>query len=370
MSKTETYLGEIFHIERGGSPRPIQHYLTDEADGVPWIMIGDTRTGGKYIDSTRTRIKKEGIRKSREVFPGELLLSNSMSFGRPYILQTYGCIHDGWLVLRPKRDDIDIDYAYHALGSAQAMAQFQRQAAGATVKNLNKEIVASTQIPLPPLEEQRRIAAILDKAQDVKAMVAQRSCLLTALGRSLFVRRFGLPSENPYELTTHRLVDICNPKQWPTISSKQLKEAGYPVFGANGLIGYYDTFNHQEPTVLVTCRGATCGTVNVSPPNCYVTGNSMAMDNPDPALITTEYLAWVLRLRSMHDVISGSAQPQITRQGLEAVTIPVPPIDAQKDFEAELRALARVDDSSRFSEVSLFEVSNCLAGQLLGSSSA
>jgi restriction endonuclease S subunit len=255
-------------------------------------------------------------------------------------------------------------FLYHLLSSVQ----LPRRGAGQPF--ISKGDLQEFKITLPPLEEQRRIAAILDKAQDVKAMVAQRSCLLTALGRSLFVRRFGLPSENPYELTIHRLVDICNPKQWPTISSKQLKEAGYPVFGANGLIGYYDTFNHQAPTVLVTCRGATCGTVNVSPPNCYVTGNSMAMDNPDPALITTEYLAWVLRLRSMHDVISGSAQPQITRQGLEAVTIPVPPIDAQKDFAVELRALARVDDISRFSEVSLFEVSNCLAGQLLGSSSA
>ena len=141
MSDREILLGEIFDIERGGSPRPIQHYLAEDADSVPWIMIGDTTVGGKYIESTRLRIKKEGIRKSREVYPGELLLTNSMSFGRPYILKTYGCIHDGWLALKPKCSDIDLDYAYYALGSAHTMAQFQKQAAGATVKNLNKDIV-------------------------------------------------------------------------------------------------------------------------------------------------------------------------------------------------------------------------------------
>jgi type I restriction enzyme S subunit len=135
MNDKGIFVGEIFNIERGGSPRPIQHYLTEDTDSVPWIMIGDTMVGGKYIESTRLRIKKEGIRKSREVYPGELLLTNSMSFGRPYILKTYGCIHDGWLALKPKRNDndIDLDYAYHALGSAHAMAQFQKQAAGATV---------------------------------------------------------------------------------------------------------------------------------------------------------------------------------------------------------------------------------------------
>jgi type I restriction enzyme S subunit len=96
----------------------------------------------------------------------------------------------------------------------------------------------------------------------------------------------------------------------------------------------------------------------------------MAMDNPDSGLITTEYLAWVLRLRGMHDVISGSAQPQITRQGLEAVAIPVPPIEAQMDFANELRAVEGIDISSRLSEGSLSDVSKCLGEQLIGGNRA
>jgi type I restriction enzyme S subunit len=170
-------------------------------------MIGDTKAGGKYIDCTKSRITRDGIRKSREVFPGELLLSNSMSFGRPYILRTYGCIHDGWLVLKPKRDDIDIDYAYHALGSVQTMAQFQKQAAGATVKNLNKEIVASVQIPLPPLEEQRRIAEILDKASALQARSEEGMRLVKSLG---LARLEQLLVDHEQALAPHRLEDICH----------------------------------------------------------------------------------------------------------------------------------------------------------------
>ena len=92
-------LGNITTIARGGSPRPIKSYLTTELDGVNWIKIGDTEKNGKYIFSTKEKIKPEGIAKSRYVKSGDFLLTNSMSFGRPYILKTDGCIHDGWLMI-------------------------------------------------------------------------------------------------------------------------------------------------------------------------------------------------------------------------------------------------------------------------------
>ena len=74
------------------------------------------------------------------------------------------------------------------------------------------------------------------------------------------------------------LIDICRPKQWPTIPKNEMLVAGYPVYGANGKIGFYSDFNHLEPTILITCRGATCGTINVCEPKSYVTGNAMALD--------------------------------------------------------------------------------------------
>ncbi|MEY3767735.1 MAG: hypothetical protein RLZZ11_805 [Cyanobacteriota bacterium] len=296
-----------------------------------------------------------------------LLIGCRGSCGSVHITEPFSYANGNAMALDDLDEGIaDLRYLYYYF----LRRGFRDVITGTSQPQIIQQHLRQVEIPIPPLEEQRRIAAILDRAQDIKAKVSQRSCLLHALARSLFVRRFGLPSENPRDLPVYKLVDICNPKQWPTISSKQLLGTGYPVFGANGLIGYFDRFNHPDPTVLVTCRGATCGTVNISPPNCYVTGNSMAMDNPDPGLITTEYLAWVLRLRGMHDVISGSAQPQITRQGLEAVVIPVPPIEAQRDFANELRAVARIDNRSHLSEGSLSDVSKCLGEQLIGGSRA
>ena len=126
------------------------------------------------------------------------------------------------------------------------------------------------------------------------------------------------------------LFDFCNPKQWPTIPQSTFVDRGYPVYGANGQIGYYTEFNHEKPTVLITCRGATCGTINVCPAKSYVTGNSMALDDLDESLVNAEYLVHALRNGSLSQAISGTAQPQITRQSLTAITIPLPPITEQR----------------------------------------
>ncbi|MCK5592157.1 MAG: restriction endonuclease subunit S [Candidatus Pacebacteria bacterium] len=155
-------LGDILDIERGGSPRPINSFLTDNKNGINWIKIGDTKNVNKYIESTRQKIKPEGLKKSRLVKEGDFILSNSMSFGKPYIMKTTGAIHDGWLVLRPKSNNIDQDFLYLILGSPLVFKQFDNLAAGSTVRNLNIGLVKSVQIPLPPLSEQKRIVKILD----------------------------------------------------------------------------------------------------------------------------------------------------------------------------------------------------------------
>lgn len=93
-------LGNTLLIQRGGSPRPISNYITNDKNGLNWIKIGDCSPNSNIITSTKEKIKPEGLSKTREVFIGDLILSNSMSFGRPYILNINGCIHDGWLLLR------------------------------------------------------------------------------------------------------------------------------------------------------------------------------------------------------------------------------------------------------------------------------
>ncbi len=156
-------LGAVLEIARGGSPRPIQQYLTTESDGINWIKIGDTDKGGKYIFKTKEKIRPEGVTKSRMVHSGDFLLTNSMSFGRPYILKTDGCIHDGWLVLSNRFECYSVDFLYYILSSPFAYYQFCDSVSGAVVKNLNSDKVANALFPLPPLSEQHRIVQRIEE---------------------------------------------------------------------------------------------------------------------------------------------------------------------------------------------------------------
>ena len=131
------------------------------------------------------------------------------------------------------------------------------------------------------------------------------------------------------------LCEISNPKQWKTISTNMLTDTGYPVYGANGVIGYYPTYNHDSPTLLITCRGATCGTLNICEPFSYVNGNAMALDNLSYE-IDIRYLYYYLIHRGLNDVITGSAQPQIVRQSLSKVLIEYPHLETQKEIVAQL----------------------------------
>lgn len=157
-------LGDVLTIERGGSPRPIKKYLTDSSEGINWIKISDATASNKYIYETKEKITREGLHKTRMVHEGDFLLSNSMSFGRPYIMRTSGCIHDGWLVLKQEGEKVfEIEYLYYLLSSPYLFEQFDSLAAGSTVRNLNIRLVSSVEVPVPPLPEQQRIVAILDE---------------------------------------------------------------------------------------------------------------------------------------------------------------------------------------------------------------
>lgn len=156
-------LGAVCIVARGGSPRPIKDYITDSPDGINWIKIGDTEKNGKYIIHTAEKIKAAGVSKSRLVHSGDFLLTNSMSFGRPYILKTDGCIHDGWLVISQPIKVYDENYLYWLLSSNFAYCQFSGKVSGAVVKNLNSDKVANSILPLPPLTEQHRIVARVEE---------------------------------------------------------------------------------------------------------------------------------------------------------------------------------------------------------------
>jgi type I restriction enzyme, S subunit len=138
------------------------------------------------------------------------------------------------------------------------------------------------------------------------------------------------------------VAEICRPRQHKTISATDFTDTGYPVFGANGFVGFYSEYTHQNESVAVTCRGSTCGTVNFIPPKTYITGNSMAMDDLDTSRVDLRYLYHALIARGLTDIISGSAQPQIVKSAFEVVHIKIPSLEEQMKIAKFLSKLEEI----------------------------
>ncbi|MEB3203025.1 MAG: restriction endonuclease subunit S, partial [Synechococcus sp.] len=190
----EKTLGNMCAIARGGSPRPINEFITEEAGGINWIKISDATSSDKYIFKTAQKIRPDGASRSRMVHDGDFILSNSMSFGRPYIMRTSGCIHDGWLVLAEYAKSFEQDYLYYLLGSRYVYRQFDALAAGSTVRNLNIELASRVTLPVPPLEVQQNIArqieALEEEIHRLTKIYERKLASLEELKKSLLQKAF------------------------------------------------------------------------------------------------------------------------------------------------------------------------------------
>jgi type I restriction enzyme S subunit len=191
----EKKLGELSQIVRGGSPRPIEDFLTTDIDGLNWLKIGDVDKNSKYVTNTQERIRPDALNKTREVHPGDLILSNSMSFGRPYILKIRSCIHDGWIAITEINKQIDRDYLYYLITSSTSQAYFLNNAAGSGVQNLNADIIKLLPILFPQKSEQQKIADCLSSIDDRITAETQKLNTLKAHKKGLMQQLFPAEGE-------------------------------------------------------------------------------------------------------------------------------------------------------------------------------
>ena len=158
-------LGDVLKVVRGSSPRPIKNFITENEDGVNWIKIGDVGENEKYVTSTSQKITSEGALRSRYVEVGDFIFSNSMSFGRAYIMKIDGYIHDGWFSFKLP-ENIDHNYLWYLFRSPNLYEQIQKLASGAIVLNVSGDLIKKAILPIPPISEQQAIVKKLDSAFD------------------------------------------------------------------------------------------------------------------------------------------------------------------------------------------------------------
>jgi type I restriction enzyme S subunit len=362
-------LGEIFDIARGGSPRPIDAYVTDDPKGINWVMIGDAKEGSKYITSTKKRIRLEGAQRSRRVKPGDFLLTNSMSFGKPYIMRTDGCIHDGWLALSPRNGNVDPDFFYHLLGSKALYSEFERRASGATVKNLNIDLVRGVTVPLPPIPEQRRIADILDKADALRVKRHAALAKLDELTQSIFLDMFGDPATNPKGWSTATLDDVSlggteGLKRGPfggALKKEIFVDTGYKVYEQQHAIykefrtGTYfvsepkfrsmSTFAVVPGDFIVSCSG-TVGRIYRLPHSAPdgIINQALLRIRVDEQKVIPAFFEALFETTEFQRELLGAARgtgihnfPPMQR--VRATTVILPPLEQQLDFQLKLEAI-------------------------------
>lgn len=359
-------------IIRGGSPRPIEEFISNTEDGYNWIKIGDTDKNSRYITHTVSKIIQEGLSKTRLVYPGTLLLTNSMSFGEPYILQITGCIHDGWVAFFNYRN-IDKFFLYYLLLSASCRSQFEKMSDGGVVQNLNIDKIGNCYISVPEsMVEQRQIISFLDgKCSEIDKMTANLHSEIDTLEkykRSVITEAVTKGLDENIEMKDSGISCIGNiPRIWKIARLKYVcskitdgshfsptsVDEGYPYITAKDIHGITLDFDKalkiSEPDyvvlqrmgcqpergdVLIVKDGATTGRTGMmlSDKKCVVL-SSVAMLHGNEYM-NNFYLWYYLQSASMQEQIqlsmAGSAMPRITLEKLNNFIMTVPDLLEQQ----------------------------------------
>ena len=332
-------LGEVAKIQRGASPRPISQYITDDPNGIPWIKIGDTTADSKYIERTAQKITPEGAEKSRVLKCGDFVMSNSMSYGRPYILKISGAIHDGWASISDFESILTPNFLYYYLSSNPVQDYWDRKINSSSVSNLNSDIIKSLPIPIPPLPVQTKIVKILD------ALTA----LTSELTSELILRR------KQYEYYREKLLnidemnkvielgDVGPVRMCKRILKNQTASSGDIPFYKIGTFGkkpdayisnelfqeYKQKYSYpKKGDILISASGTIGRTVIFDGENSYFQDSNIVWIDNDETLVLNKYLYHFYKIAKWGIAEGGTIQ-RLYNDNLKKVKISIPPLKEQ-----------------------------------------
>ncbi|OFK31567.1 hypothetical protein HMPREF2820_03065 [Corynebacterium sp. HMSC064E08] len=357
-------VADVAEVARGASPRPIENYLTPNARGINWIKIGDAPINGNRIRHTAERITPEGALKSVFVRTGDLILSNSMSFGRPYVAEIDGCIHDGWLKLSSFSRCADREFLVYLLSSRAIISQYESLAAGSGVKNLNKEVVSKVVLLLPQLAEQRAIADVLsgfdEHLANLDELIAKKKAIRDGALEELVTGRTRIADyRDPW--VKIRFEEAIQPKArigWQGLKAEEYLPMGYSyLIGGtdfdSGTIAFdsisfvsseryeLDPYIQVRPgDVLVTKDGTIGKIARVPQLNKPATLNSGVFVFRPNVGLSREFLYWVLMSpvfeRFIDTLAAGSTIKHLYQKDLKDFTFMAPPSLSEQTALAEI----------------------------------
>ena len=334
-------LGKMLDAEKNiGVPKP---FLGNRA--VQWGRIDLTDIG--EIKLTPSDLQRFRLRK------GDLLVCEGGEIGRAAVWQQSieECYYQKALHrLRPIRG-YNVQLMFNMLQRLASTGFLLNFVTQTSIAHLPKDKFETVPIPVPPtIAEQEAIAEALSDAdalsESLEQLLGKKRQLKQGVMQELLTGKKRLPVFSG-EWEMKRLGDVASLYQSTTISAKQFTESGYPVYGANGVVGFYSQLNHETWQVTVTCRGSTCGTVNRTVDRCWITGNAMVLNCDQNQQLNKEFFYHLLCNQDFSDCITGTGQPQIVRAPLAAFEVSLPPTKAEQeaiatilsDMDAEIAAL-------------------------------
>lgn len=381
-------LGEVCTIERGGSPRPITDYITDSEDGINWIKIGDAQEGSKYITSTKEKIRPEGLKKSRFVHKGDFILSNSMSFGRPYILKVDGCIHDGWLVIHDDKEVFIKDYLYYILSSPIMYAKFSQLAVGGVVNNLNSSLVRKVTIPLPPKSTQLSIVSELDKINELIRLKKGQLKDYDNLAQSIFYEMFGDPVENDKGWEVKELGQLCEVTSSKRVFINEVVDAGVPFIRGTELTAlnklvpgekmHYTLFITQEHYERLKAITGVPKVGDLLIPSINADGIVWMVDTEKPLYFKDGRVLWIhvnhnhfnsiaiqklmnILIKNIYASMGGATFAELKLFVLRNMKVPIPPLSVQDAFAEKIK---RIDIQKLQVKKSITDLETLLASRM------
>lgn len=349
MSVTTVALGEVATLQAGiGFPPALQ----GRSDGdFPFAKVGDISRCGRsefsvlstadhYIDeSDVAQLRAKPVPAGSVLFAkiGEAIRQNHRVIaGRPLLI-------DNNAMAAIPSERIDSHFLYHYLKTVD----FYALAPATTVPALRKSELEGIRVPFFPLQEQRRIAAILDQAETLRTQRRTALALLDSLTQSLFLDMFGDPETNKIGFQISTLGSAIKLKSGNFLPASQMADKGqFPVYGGNGINGKHDEFMFEEPKIVIGRVGAYCGCVHVTEPRSWVTDNALYIEAFDSAL-HPEYLAFALSEAKLNQYASQSGQPLISGARIAAVKLLVPPLPLQQTFATRIASIEALKATHR-----------------------
>ncbi|WP_213607893.1 restriction endonuclease subunit S [Pseudoalteromonas sp.] len=356
MSWPLVKLGEVVTIKGGGTPsKKIEGYWNGN---IPWASVKDLKSN--KISKTVDTITELGVNNSAtNIIPaGTILTATRMALGK-FTINTVDMAINQDLKALFINDEAKVDRDF-LIRFLESKSQFiDSEGKGATVKGITLDFLKSLEIPLPPLNEQKRIAAILDKADAIRRKRQQAIQLADDFLRSVFLDMFGDPVTNPkgWEVKSWKdVLSIVNGKNQKAVLSKN---GAYPIMGSGGEMGRASDYLTPQNSVIIGRKG------NINKP-ILVKENFWNVDTafglvPEPSMLSFNYLYWFCKFFDFERLNKAVTIPSLTKVDLLQISIPLPDISKQISFDKIVNKIELIISKNIHSSQSTNDIFNSLS---------